>query len=396
MKAIALGLLILAAVIFLLTLRLDHEGGWGFVNTMAEGAMVGALADWFAVTALFRHPLGLPIPHTAIIPRKKDELARSLESFVADNFLTEDVVRERIADAQLTRRVGRWADDPDHAQRVVAEVLRLSRATLTRVDDDAVGDLATEVLLPRLAERSIGPVAGVLLGGIVEEKAHSSIVELLAQELHTWLQANPDQFTRILHDRAPRWSPRFLNHRVVSVLYWQALDWVAGFRDDPEHPTRLALDNLLARVADDLQHDTQVSARIEAIKGRVLAHPSTAEAVVALWQRLRDSLLDAIDDPTSRLHSRTTALVRSAAASLQRDPSLQARIDAGVADAASFLVRTYGGELSSVISHTIQRWDGEQAARRIELYVGRDLQFIRINGTVVGALAGFGLHAISQ
>ncbi|MFV0405818.1 MAG: DUF445 domain-containing protein [Propioniciclava sp.] len=396
MKSVALGLLGLALVIYLVTLPLDHDGVWGFVNTMAEGAMVGALADWFAVTALFRHPLGLPIPHTAIIPRKKDELARSLESFIADNFLTEEVVRERITAARLASRLGIWAEDPEHARRVVAEALRVSRAVITQVDDESIRSLAADVILPRLAQQSLGPVLGILLEGVVDERAHSSLVDLIARELHVWLEANPTAFTQMLHDRAPRWAPRFLNQRVVSVLYWQALDWVASVRDDPDHPTRLALDDLLGRIALDLQEDSEVRSKVEAIKERFLGHARTIAAVVALWQRLRVSLLEAIDDPDSGLHERGIGLVQTWARSLQADTALQDRVDGMIADAASFLVRTYGPELSSVVSHTIERWDGDQAAQRIELYVGRDLQFIRINGTVVGALAGFLIHAVSQ
>lgn len=396
MKSVALGLLILAAVTYLATLRLDHSGVWGYVNTMAEGAMVGALADWFAVTALFRHPLGLPIPHTAIIPRKKDELARSLESFIADNFLTEDVVRERILAADLARRVGSWADDDEHARRVMVEALRVTRAALDRIDDDSVYRLAGEVLLPRLGNQDLGPVLGVLLDGIVQERAHNALVDIVTRELHTWLEANPKQFTRILHERAPRWAPTFLNRRVVSILYWQALDWIATVRDTEDHPARLALDDLLQRVALDLQQDTEIRARVEAIKGRVLANPRSAEAIVALWTRLKASLAQAMDDPESELYVRGIRQVRRLGRSMQEDAAVQARVNTMASEAAGFLVRTYGAELSSIVSHTIERWDGEQASRRIELYIGRDLQYIRINGTVVGALAGLTIHAVSQ
>ena len=394
MKGIALSLLIVAAITFVISIRQDQSGVWGWVTTMSEAAMVGALADWFAVTALFRHPLGIPIPHTAIIPRKKDDLAGSLESFFADNFLTEDIVSERILDAGLAGKVGTWLTDPDHARRVAKEAARIAGAALAKVDDEQIRSLASDVLLPKLADRPLAPTAGALLGAIVDEGGHQSLVDLVAREVHAWLKANPAKFTAMLHDRAPRWSPHFLNQRVVSALYWQALDWAASVRDQREHPTRQALDDLLRRMASDLQADTTLQQRAEQLKHRMLTHPQVAETTVEVWRGVRAALSEALASPESSLHTRATALVQQFGESLQSDAALRARADRTVADAAGFLVRTYGRELSSVVSHTIRRWDGNQASRRIELYVGRDLQFIRINGTEVGALAGLVIHAL--
>jgi uncharacterized membrane-anchored protein YjiN (DUF445 family) len=281
MKTVALSLLGLAAVVYLLTLRLDHTGVWGYVNTAAEAAMVGAMADWFAVTALFRHPLGVPIPHTAIIPRKKDELAGSLQSFFADNFLTEKVVRERLASAHLARRLGVWLQDEAHARRLVVEAVRLLKTALNKVDDEDVLAVATDVLLPRLAQERAAPMTGALLEAIVEDHAHTGLVDLIMRELHAWLGKNPTYFTAVLHDRAPRWSPHFVNQRVVSALYWQALDWVAAVRDDPDHPTRQALDALLLRIATDLTTDEAVQARAEGLKVKLLTHPQAGETVLS-------------------------------------------------------------------------------------------------------------------
>ena len=396
MKAIALSLLVFAAVVYLATLRLDHGGVWGYVNTMAEAAMVGALADWFAVTALFRHPLGIPIPHTAIIPRKKDELAGSLQSFFASNFLTEEVVRERIADAGLARRGGRWLRDEAHARRVVGEGVRVARALLGRIKDDDVRALAVDVVLPRLDREPVSQVTGALLDGIVADRAHKGFVDLVLREVHTWLTKNPKAFTAILHERAPRWSPHFVNQRVVSALYWQALDWVSAVRDDPEHTARKGLDDLLLRIAGDLRADPSVQARFEALKTRLLTHPQIGQTVVSLWASVRRSLESALDDADSDLHARAVRGVQELGEALENDPAMAERVDATASDAAAWLVTTYGHEISSVISHTIQRWDGRDASKRIELYVGRDLQFIRINGTVVGALAGLVIHAVSQ
>ena len=396
MKVIALSLLVAAAIVYVATLRLDHTGVWGYVNTMCEAAMVGALADWFAVTALFRHPMGIPIPHTAIIPRKKDELAGSLQSFFASNFLTEDVVRERIAEAGAARRIGGWLVEETHARRVVSEGVRVARALLGRIKDDDVRAIVTDVVLPRLDREPVSAIAGALVEGIVADRAHKGFVDLVLREIHTWLTKNPKAFTALLHDRAPKWSPHFVNQRVVSALYWQALDWVATVRDDPEHTTRRTQDDLLLRIAGDLQADESVQARFETLKTRLLTHPQVGDTVISLWGSVRASLESALEDTDSGLRSRAEQGVQDLGRSLLTDSSLQARVDTTASDAAAWLVTTYGHELSSVISHTIQRWDGRDASRRIELYVGRDLQFIRINGTVVGALAGLIIHAVSQ
>ena len=396
MKAIALSLLVFAAVVYLATLGLDHSGVWGYVNTMMEAAMVGALADWFAVTALFKYPMGIPIPHTAIIPRKKDELAGSLQTFFASNFLTEEVVRERIAEARLAHRLGAWLRDEAHARRIVAEGVRVARALLHRVKDDDVRALAVDVVLPRLDREPVSQITGALLDGIVADRAHKGFVDLILRELHTWLTKNPKAFTAILHDRAPRWSPHFVNQRVVSALYWQALDWVAAVRDDPEHTARRGLDDLLLRIAGDLQADDAVQARFEALKTRLLTHPQVGATVISLWASVRRSLESALDDEESGLRERAVRSVQELGESLLQEPAVAERVESTASDAIAWLVTTYGNEISSVISHTIQRWDGKSASERIELYVGRDLQFIRINGTVVGALAGLVIHAVTQ
>lgn len=396
MKVVALSLLIGAALVYLATLRLDHSGVWGYVNTGAEAAMVGGLADWFAVTALFKHPLGLPIPHTALIPRKKDELAGSLQDFFVDNFLTEEIARDRVHEARIARRVGRWLSNEVHARRVVAEGVRVTRALLGRVKDDDVRSFAEDVILPRLQREPMADLAGGLLAAVVEDRAHKGFVDLVLGEVHAWLSANPTKFTAMVRDRAPGWMPSWVNQRVVSWTYWQALDWVHSVREDPDHRTRQAFDHLLLRIAGDLQHDTSIQKRAEALKVRLLSHPQLGETVTSLWRSLRASLNSAMDDPNSTLHERGARALQRLGASLVDDEALAARVDAAVADAVSFVVNSYGHELSSVISTTIKRWDGAEASKRIELHVGRDLQFIRLNGTIVGALAGLLIHAVGQ
>ena len=396
MRLLAVSLLVLAAIVFVATLRLDHSGVWGYVNTAAEAAMVGALADWFAVTALFRHPLGRPVPHTAIIPRRKNEIGRNLQEFVAENFLTVEIARERLAAAQVSERVGRWLLSVPNRRRVLTEVVRVVRAGMGRLSDDEVRGLVADFLVPRLVQEPASPIAGALLEGIVEEQTHHGLVDLGLEQLELWLRDNPGTYAEVLGTRAPWWSPPWLDERVIGWTYDQVLTWLREIRVDGRHPARRAFDDLLRRLADDLQHDEEVMARAESLKERLLTHPQVPETAVGLWQSFRTALESAMDDDGSYFHRRGDELLEHLGRHLVGDPVWQGRVEARLAEAVSFVVETYGSELAEVISVTVDRWDGREAAERIELHVGRDLQFIRINGTVVGALAGLVIHAVAQ
>ena len=395
MKAVATGLFVLAALVYVLTLRLDHDGVWGFVNTAAKAGMVGALADWFAVTALFRHPLGIPVPHTALVKKRKDELGRNLQEFVAENFLTDEIARERLAAAGVPRRVGLWLGRPDHRERVLMEVADGGTRALQGVTDEDVHDFLAELLLPRLAQEPVSQILGSLLEGVVSDGNHRGLVDLGIDEVHRWLGDNPHLFAEVVGEKAPWWSPEWLDDRVIRWTYEQMLRWLAEMRADAAHPARRALDDLLQRLAQDLQHDPDVMASAEALKERLLTHPQVPTSAVAVWQSLRTSLLGAMADRDSYFWSRGDELLTHLGEHLAEDEAWQQRVEMHLGDAVAFAVNTYGDELAEVISVTVERWDAEEASSRIELFVGRDLQFIRINGTVVGALAGLLIHTVS-
>ncbi len=244
MRRVATGLLVVAAVVYLLTR--ERDGFLGFVNAGAEASMVGAIADWFAVTALFRHPLGLPVPHTALIPRKKDELGRGLEEFVGENFLQEAIIRERLAAAVPAQRLGEWLSEPAHAQRVVDEVADVAAIALSKVRDDHIESLVRDALTPRFREEPIAPLLGGLLSEALEDDLHHGLVDLALEELHGWLEENPDKVAEVLEERAPWWAPPRLNEAVTSRIHVELVRWVGDIRDDPQHRARLALDSVLA------------------------------------------------------------------------------------------------------------------------------------------------------
>lgn len=394
MRLMATGLLVLAAVVFVLTH--DREGVWGYVNAASEAAMVGAVADWFAVTALFRHPLGIPVPHTAIIPRRKDMLARSLEEFVAENFLTEQTIRERYLDAEVTRRLGEWVRDPVNAERVIQEAAPLAAQALDRVGGPDLQQFIEATLLPRVREEPLSPLAGNLLEQVVQDRAHHGLVDIGFRELHAWLAAHPGDVHRIIGARAPWWSPNWVDDMVIGRIYTELVTWSQEVAADPQHSIRRALDSYLDDLARDMQHDAETMAGAERLKERLLDHPQVAPSLVAIWDAVKIVLLEQLGDPHGQIRTRLARELEELGDRMVTDATLRARLDAWGADAAAVLVSRYGAELTTVISHTIERWDGRDAADRIELHVGRDLQFIRINGTVVGGLVGLLIHTVSQ
>ena len=393
MRTVATSLLVVAAIVFVFTR--DGEGWVGYVNATSEAAMVGAIADWFAVTALFRHPLGLPIPHTAIIPRRKESLGESLQDFVVDNFLQPEVVRERLMAVGVADRAAAWLLEPGHAERLVRAGSRIAAHGLDRISDDDVEALVRDVMVPKLSAEPMGPAVGQMIAEIVRDGAHTGLVDLVAEELHRWLVSNEAEVAQIVEQRAPWWTPQWVDDRVATRLHLEAVRWVAEIRDDPNHRARAAFDHWLAQLSEDLQFDPATRARADRLKERVLGQPQVVATAVSLWTSLKAALTEALVED-GLLRRRAVEEVEGLGRRLQTDEKLAARVDDLAADVASYAVERHGDELATVISATVSRWDGVETAQRIELHVGRDLQFIRINGTVVGGLVGLVIHTVSH
>jgi uncharacterized membrane-anchored protein YjiN (DUF445 family) len=398
MKGFAGALLLLAAAVYVAAHRAeaDGAGAWvGFVVAAAEAAMVGGLADWFAVTALFRRPLGLPIPHTELVPARKDALGESLADFVGTHFLAEDVVRERLRQVGVAGRVGAWLAAPANAARVTAEAATLLRGALTVLSDEDVQDLLERTVVRRMGDVPVGPPAGRLLGGIVDDGAHHGLVDAVADHAVHWLAAHRPDVERLVSRQAPSWSPRLLDDLVAAKVSSEVLRFATAVRDDRDHPLRASLDAWLAALAVDLRTDPETMARADALMRRFLDHPQARTAMKELGATVRRVVLEAVDDPESDLRLRVRGLVADLGRRLADDGALRGKVDGWVGDAAAHVVVNYRGELTTTISQTVRRWDGHEAARRIELQVGRDLQFVRVNGTVVGALVGLVLHGVA-
>ncbi len=399
MKAFATGLLVLATLIFLAARWWEVNAGpvWiGYVRAAAEAGMVGALADWFAVTALFRHPLGLPIPHTAIIPTKKDVLGNSLGDFVGENFLSEAVVRDKLGRVEVSSRVGGWLAQPENADRLTAELATAARGVVTVLKDEDVQDVIEQVLVRRLMERPIGPPLGTVLQGVLADGAHHRLVDLVCDRAYDWVTANHDMVLRVVHDRAPGWSPRFVDDLIADKVFLEVQNFAWAVKTDPEHPLRKAIDTFLAEFAVDLQNDADTIERAERIKQNIVAHPDVQKFIGQAWGTVKGLILDAAADPSSALRTRVRDGLLSFGTRLNTDTELRGKIDGWLADAAGYVVRHYRGEITTLITDTVDRWDADETSRKVELQVGRDLQFIRINGTVVGSLAGLVIYTGGQ
>lgn len=397
MKGVALGALVFMAVLFAVAFALQEQyPAFAYVRAFAEGGMVGALADWFAVTALFRHPLGIPIPHTAIIPRRKDEIGRNLGEFVETEFLRGDVVRTKLEATRIAVRLGEWLGEPVHAERVAAEASVMASGVLTALSDDDVQALIEDLAREHLISPEWGPPLGEWLDRIVASGAHHSAVDLGVDSIATWLEGNQAAFTGLVSRRLPGWVPSFAHRLVDDTVYNEATRFVAAVQADPAHPARLAIDGYLTRLADNLQHDPSTIGRLEDAKSTMFDSPRVRELAAEAWNTAKAGLLASLADPGSGLRRRMAQALVEVGDRLQTDAALQRRVDSWVTDAAVFLVDRYRHDIASIITDTVERWDPAETTEKIELMVGRDLQYIRLNGTVVGALAGLVIYTIAH
>ncbi|MCU1447315.1 DUF445 domain-containing protein [Cryobacterium sp.] len=397
MKRLALGLLLAMAVIFAVSFALEERYPWlEYVRAAAEGGMVGAIADWFAVTALFRYPLGLRIPHTNIIANRKDEIGASLGEFVESNFLSDAVVRGKLESIGISRRLGAWLSQPGNAGRLTDEISHAGTGLLDLLSDDDIKDLLEGVAREHLLEPQWGPSLGRLGEHLVAAGRHHAAVDLLLEKAQSWLETHPEAFGQSVSTRLPRWLPGFVGEMVDDRAYREVLVFVSTVQGTPEHPLREAIDHYLAELMDDLQHDAPMIERVEMLKLELVDNAKLREFAGEAWESLKESLVVALADPESALRTGITSTVLDVGARLAGDEHLGTRIDRWLADAAGYVLQKYRHEIAGVITETVERWDPAETTEKIELQVGKDLQFIRINGTVVGSLAGLLIFSLAQ
>ncbi|WP_416037043.1 DUF445 domain-containing protein [Rhodococcus rhodochrous] len=399
MKAVATGFLGAAAIIYLFCRWQETRGAgaWvGYVRAASEAGMVGALADWFAVTALFRHPLRIPVPHTAIIKRKKDQLGANLSSFVGNNFLAPEVVSAKVESAQIPLRVGTWLAEPENAQRVAKETSTVLRGVVGILREDDIQQIIDHTIVKRIAEPEWGPPIGRVLTELLAENRHLPLVDMLAERAHQWALGSQDTIDRVISRDSPSWSPKFVDLLLGEKIHRELVEFTWKVRSNPDHEVRLAVNKFLADYARDLQNDPVTIAKAEKVKAEIMGRDEITGLAAATWRTAKRMILDSVDDPNSTLRTKIAENVMAFGIRVREDAELRTKIDGWLLDAVRFVASNYADEITSVIRETVERWDAEEASRKIELAVGRDLQFIRINGTVVGSLAGLAIYTVSE
>lgn len=397
MQAVAVWLLIGMAAVFVVSFIFQDRFPWlGYVRAASEGGMVGALADWFAVTALFRRPLGLPIPHTNLIANKKDEIGEGLGSFIEENFLSDEVIHNKLAEISGARMAGDWLVEPGHAEHVSEMVAGIGLGALTVLNDQDVQEVTESLVRRHMIEPEWGPLLGRATSSFVSGSHHESLVDLAAGRVEQWLVQHPRVFDKVVSSRLPQWVPSVVEKFVDQRMHAEAVRFVQHIAEDPNHPARIAITRFLSDLAVDLQEQEQLQTQLESFKHEVFDSPRIRSLAASTWQAARTAIVEMLEDPESELRGRITAVLRDFGRRLQEDPTLQFKIDVWVMNVVEYLVHTYRHDLAQVVADTVQRWDTQEAAEKIELQVGKDLQFIRINGTVIGALAGVAIYSAAH
>ncbi|AFA72010.1 protein of unknown function DUF445 [Gordonia polyisoprenivorans VH2] len=401
MKLLATSFLIVAAVIYLFTRYLEHRDGadvaaWvGYVRAASEAGMVGALADWFAVTALFRHPLGIPIPHTALIRKKKDDIGDQLGGFIEENFMTPEVIVQRAEQLDLPRRVATWLADPNNAPRVSDEAARAIKLASEMLRDEDIEQFI-QATLRWAAEPEWAPPIGRILHQLIAEDRLEPVFQLLCDRAHDWALGSQDLIDRVVEsDVGPAWKPKFVTNLMGDRIYRELVDFTYKVRADPNHEMRRSMHEFVEQFADDLQNDPEMVARFENIKRELVGSEEVAGAASTAWNTGKAVIEQMLADPNSTLRNTLTDAAINLGIRIRDDRPLQEKMNWWVARVANHLATNYSREIISVITETVRGWDAEDTSRKIELQVGRDLQFIRINGTVVGSLAGLVIYTIS-
>ncbi|WP_086737526.1 DUF445 domain-containing protein [Erythrobacter colymbi] len=404
MRWTATGMLAAMAVLFIATHGLATTGhpAWGYIHAFAEAAMVGGLADWFAVTALFRHPLGLPIPHTAIIPENKDRIADTMAAFLRENFLTPAVVARRMAGMNIAKAAGEFlAASPerggvDDRSRITSGAAEMLAEVLESLDPDRLGNQVRSGLAGQLAKLDIAPLAGRMIETTMADKRHQPLIDGFVRWAGLTIEDNEDTLREIIHQRVAgvlRWAgiDRTISSSVLDGLY----KLLAEVLVNPDHPLRGKIEEGLAKLGQDLQHDPDTRAKVEEMKRDLIANPAVAVWWTGVWERIRQSLIRRARDPESGMGEEMRNMLAELGQALQADERLQHQINRFARRTMVGVATRYGDQIVRLVSETVKRWDARTITDRVEGAVGRDLQFIRINGTLVGGLVGMTLHFIT-
>jgi len=399
MKVAATGLLVVMAGVFVAARALELQYPWlGYVKAFSEAAMVGGLADWFAVTALFRHPLGIPIPHTAIIPRNKDRIGEALARFLQENFLIPGVVARRMQKLDVAGTAGRFLQTPaGQGTRIRAGASRLIADMFESLDDERLGGIVKGAIASRLRKTEISPLLGHALASAINDDRHVPMLEAAIRWTARALDANEPLIRDMVHKKA-NWVLKLagLDAKLADAIINGLRKLTAEMSTDPAHPVRIKVEEALAQLANDLQTRPETRERVEVIKEQLLDNKSVSLWLDALWQKGREAVIRAARNPDAVLAGKLGEIMKSMGATLENDPRIRVAINRFARRASVGLAASYGSSIVKLVSETIRGWDARTVTARLEAAVGRDLQYIRINGTLVGGLVGLVLHMLDR
>ena len=393
MKRIPLLLLLLMAVIFSFTL--DHPATWAaWLHAFSEAGMVGALADWFAVVALFRHPMGIPIPHTAIIPNRKNDLGESLSKFVAEHFLDPSVVRRKLESVNLAEFVVVWLQSKKGRRSVEDLVATVLRWALGALNEVRVRRFLSRLSGRQLAKINLAPLLGNTIEWLVKGQRHQEILTQVLRYTIVVLHDNRDVIREKVQQESPWWVPGFVDDRIMKKMLERVETSLLEMTLDPDHDLREQFNKWAQKLAHDLQHSPHHQRWGEDFKQQLVDNDELQDYLYGLWSELARSIEKDIDRPESSIKQQVGDWLSNVAEELDDDPDMQVWLNDWLTEAITVIVARNSAQISSLISHTVKSWDGHDTSRRIELAIGRDPQFIRINGTLVGGLVGLVIYAI--
>lgn len=397
MKRVATGMLLVSLTIFLIAWRFEAAYPWlGYVRATAEAAVVGGLADWFAVTALFRHPLGIPIPHTAIVPNRKDQVGSSLGGFVQRHFLSADVVATKLRSARVAEHLADWLSQPENAQRVASQAAIALAAGAKASKQDTIETLIETNVTRKIENTPVAPLLGRALSLLTHDNRHQELFDEVIKLLARALSTNRDFIRERIDQESPWWIPEEIDEKIAEKLVGSIDRTLRQIRDEADHPMRERFDVALREFIERLQTSPSVIEKAEAIKHELLDREAVRAFSSSLWDDARNSLVRYAETPDAPALTGIANGLVSFGEAVKQDAVLLEKIDRWLVDVVAHLVERYRDEVAGLISDTVSSWDAQDTSRRIELAVGRDLQFIRINGTLVGGLAGLAIYTLTR
>lgn len=397
MKRLASFLFLIMCALFILSVLLQERfPAFSYLKAAAEGGMVGAIADWFAVTALFRHPLGLKIPHTNLIQRKKDELGASLGEFVQQNFLTSTVITDKLRGAELGRRAGDYLASDQGAETVSKQVSSAAIGAINSLDDEQVLTVLQVLANDYMVNPEWSTTLGALGQKLVSDGHHEVAVELIAQRAGSWVEDHPEIFVEVVAGRSPSWVPRMVDQLLAQKLHQELGKLLSAVSREAHHPLRRGLTSWLSEFTQAMQDDPRTIAKVESFKHSLLGDQQLRELAVRGWKSLKVGLVESLSQRRSPLNLALRSAIFSFGERLQHDEQLRTHLEDRLIGAVASLTEQHGASLAGLVSDTVQAWDPSETSEKLELQVGRDLQFIRINGTVIGALAGLVIFSLGQ